>query len=254
MKDNYSNEVIFKNNELFQSNDYNNEKIAIYIVNIGGYDELLQPLIKSNNCDYYIVSDKKPKELGCFNWIDANKYLPNIKLTNVKKARYLKLHPHLLFKDYTYSIFIDGNVKCIDDISCFVNNINKTTKIAIHPHPCRDSIYSEIVSLKISGKGNYKTMKKQVSEYRKEKMPDHYGLFETNVLVRKHNDDNCIKIMEQWWNEIEIKSERDQLSFTYVLWKNGYNANDIGVICDSIKNNSKVLVIDHLEEYEKSDK
>lgn len=255
MKDNYANEKIFKDNEKGQIKEIDfNEKIVIYTVNIGKYDRLIQPLIKNENVDFILVSDKKPNDLGQWKWIDANKYIPSSNLSNVKKARFIKTHPHLIFNKYKYSIFIDGNIRCITDITEFIPKINKKTKIAIHPHPYRDCIYKEIESCKTTGKGNYNVMKKQLEEYEKEGMPKEFGLFETNVFIREHNDLNCIKIMDDWWNEINIKSERDQLSFTYVLWKNGYNANDIGVIYGSILDNPSVQVVDHLEIYEKEEK
>lgn len=251
-KDNFNNVNIFKNNESNQIHNISkNEKIAIYTVNIGGYDNLIQPLIIEENIDYFIVSDKKPLHLGVWKWIDASEFLLNQELSNVKKARYIKTHPHLIFPQYKYSIFIDGNIRCVSSISSFCEKINKDTKMAIHPHPYRDCIYKEIISCRITRKGNYSVMKRQVDEYRLEGMPESFGLFETNVFVREHNDSKCIDLMEKWWQEIYKKSERDQLSFTYVLWKNGYSANDVGVIYDSIMNNPCVQVIDHLEEYEK---
>ena len=49
--------------------------------------------------------------------------------------------------------------------------------------------------------------------------------FETNVLLRKHNTAECINLMNHWWEWIEKNSKRDQLSLTYVLWKNSVNVN-----------------------------
>ena len=247
-----------KNAELFKNNDKNiikkyskNDKIVIYTINIGGYDKLLQPLIINKNIDYYYLSDKKPDFLGAWKYIDIKPYIEKLDVNKTRKSRYLKINPHLIFPNYKYSIYIDSNIRIIDDISCFISNINKKTKIAIHPHPYRDCIYKELKCLKIKGKGNYKEMKQQCDEYKNNGMPKEFGLFENNIIIREHNDPKCINIMEQWWNELNTKSERDQLSFTYVLWKNNYTANDIGVICDSIKNNNKVHVIDHIEDYEK---
>lgn len=251
IKNNYDNEKLFKDNNYNQENNYNGEKIAIYTVNIGGYDTILQPVVKEENVDYFYVSDKKPNNLGKWIWIDANKYLKNVNTTNVKKARYIKTHPHLIFNDYKYSIFIDGNIRTITDITQFVKKINKNTKIAIHPHPYRECIYDEAVCCKNSGKGNSKVIDNQMKIYKKEGMPQKFGLFETNVVVREHNNEVCKAVMEGWWNEIEEKSERDQLSLTYVLWKQGLQANDIGIICDSIKNNYALQVLDHLDEYKK---
>ena len=45
------------------------------------------------------------------------------------------------------------------------------------------------------------------------------GLAETNVMVIRHNENETIELMENWWNEIYNYSHRDQLSFNLVLWK-----------------------------------
>ena len=251
-KDNYNNEKLFIDNEKNTIKSYDkNSKIVIYTVNIGKYDNLVQPLFDNENVDFILVSDNKPEHLGKWKWLDAKPIIGNLNLSNVKKARFIKTHPHLLFKDYKYSIFIDGNIRCVSDITKFINKINKTTKIAIHPHPYRDCIYSEIISCKIRGKGNYNVMLNQINKYKNEGMPKRFGLFETGVLVREHNNPICIDLMEKWWNEIKNNSERDQLSLTYVLWKNGYSANDFGIISNSIKDNNSLQIIDHIEDYMK---
>ncbi len=251
-KDNYANDKLFINNEDNMIKEYDkNERLAIYTVIIGKYDNLTQPLFTSDKVDYYVVSDIKPNNLGVWKWIDANQFLPNIELTNVKKARFIKTHPHLIFKDYKYSMFIDGNIRCITDVTSFIERINNKTKMAIHLHPYRDCIYKEAVSCKYTKKGNYETIKKQIIEYQNEGMPSEFGLFETGVIVREHNDPVCIDIMEAWWNEICNKSERDQLSLTYVLWKRGFVSNDIGIIYETIKDNPKLLLVNHVQIYDK---
>ena len=63
-------------------------------------------------------------------------------------------------------------------------------------------------------------MKPQMDRYKKEGFPENYGLLQSNILLRKHNKQDCIKLMEEWFNEIKNGSHRDQLSFNYVSWKN----------------------------------
>lgn len=250
--ENQNNENIFKNNDDNVIGEYDaKDNIAIYTCNIGGYDKPQEPLIVHKNCDYFFISDVKPEGLVNWKWLDAKEFLPDINLSTVKKARYLKTHPHLIFPNYKYSIFIDGNIKCVLDISDFIKRINKKTRIAIHPHPYRDCIYKEGYACEISKRGDIDRIKKQLKEYEAEGMPKGFGLFETNVFVREHNNELCKKIMEEWWNEIKDKSQRDQISFTYVLWKNGLVANDIGKIQNTILENNYVQVVPHLEEYQK---
>ena len=61
---------------------------------------------------------------------------------------------------------------------------------------------------------------KQLNVYRKEGFPEHYGLPQTCILLRYHNEESCIKLMETWWEQVKDYSHRDQLSFNYALWKN----------------------------------
>ena len=68
-----------------------------------------------------------------------------------------------------------------------------------------------------------------LSFLKKKGMPRHYGLNETNVIYRKHTESSIINLMESWWNCIRDISKRDQLSFSYVLWKNGIPVKDISI-------------------------
>ena len=36
--------------------------------------------------------------------------------------------------------------------------------------------------------------------------------------------------MEQWFKEYYEKEKRDQISLSYVLWKNGLDCNDVGLL------------------------
>ena len=56
-------------------------------------------------------------------------------------------------------------------------------------------------------------------KYKREKFPDDNGHAECCMIVRKHNDKNCINLMEKWFYEIKHNSYRDQLSFNYIFWK-----------------------------------
>ena len=49
--------------------------------------------------------------------------------------------------------------------------------------------------------------------YKKEKFPDNNGLIEGCLIIRKHNEKEVINQMENWFEEIEKYSHRDQLSF-----------------------------------------
>ena len=92
----------------------------------------------------------------------------------------------------------------------------------------RDCIYDEYNAIMNLGKNDpnqkYKddpqVMYNQVKRYQDEGYPSHNGLITGMVILRRHNEKDCIKVMEDWWTEIKYGSKRDQLSFNYVAWKN----------------------------------
>lgn len=195
------------------------ERIAVYTVIIGGYDTLKQPMFVSEQCDYYVVTDQEIKTDGtCWKRIDLNSYQVGDDFSNTKKARYVKTHPEVFFSDYKYSIFLDGNFLIVSDVVPLVEMLGSGS-FATHLHPINDCIYQEAKDIVALGKASEKEVEQQLAQYKQEGFPMHFGLCETNVLVREHLNPECIAIDQAWWDQMEKYTLRDQLSLTYVVWK-----------------------------------
>lgn len=223
-----------ENNYLRKSNYFSNEKIVIYTSIFGEYDSLAEPLSVPDNCEYYIITDQEVSDKSIWKKYDFSKFSNEIsKLSNIEKNRYFKMHPHLLFPDYNYSIYIDGNIKIITDLTEYIYYIEEGG-FAAHLHSKRDCVFDEFDAVKIFKKDT----KENIEYYRKllmkRNMPRHYGMLECNVLVREHNNEKCIEIMKEWWKEFCISTKRDQLSLPYVLFKYGYRIEDIGKLGTNI--------------------
>ena len=54
--------------------------------------------------------------------------------------------------------------------------------------------------------------------------------------------------MDDWWREFDDGAQRDQLSFMYALWKNGFSANDMNVIMGGVRHYDAFVFHDHVEE------
>jgi hypothetical protein len=93
--------------------------------------------------------------------------------------------------------------------------------MAVPKHFARDCVYDEAKECVILGKTKYDETQKQMDKYKNEGFPKNFGLGENNILFRKHNSENIIKLMNDWWEELNTQTKRDQLSLAYVLWKNG---------------------------------
>lgn len=230
----------------FQSTDkiFNNIKIAIYTVSTGKYDELKEPIYIDENIDYFVFTEQNIKEGSVWKKMDIPNKLKE--MPSLDQARYIKTHPHEFFEDYEYSMFIDGNIKITCDVKpLFYTMIEANKTIAIHKHQVRNCIYDEAKAIYAAGKASKKTLLSQIKNYKDNGFPERFGLFETNVVIRKHNDKDCKKIMDDWWNEMSIWTKRDQLSFTYSLWKNGKKAEYVLSLGNNSRRNPYFIVDAH---------
>ena len=135
-------------------------------------------------------------------------------------TRYFKLFPHLFFKDYDLSIYIDATF-------IVKGNLNEILLRALKPsfdiyflqHPKRNKIFQECSAVLHFKRDNKEIVNIVKNRYIKEKYPDNIGLTENSIIIRRHNKKKVIKLMEIWWNEIKKYSYRDQLSLNYAIWK-----------------------------------
>jgi len=217
------------------------ERIAVYTVLFGKYDDLKEPLYVSSQCDYYILTNQKIDNYSVWKNYPIDKFSERTKgFSNLELARFFKTHPHLLFPDYKYSMFIDANIQIVTDMVPVIQQLGNNF-IAIHNQPGRDCVYQEATEIIVIKKAPKDQIKPQVKAYKAEGFPEHYGLFRTCVVVREHNNETCKKVMDMWWNEMVKYSKRDQLSFTYCLWKLGLKKDSISSLGDDVRTNPRFI-------------
>lgn len=229
-------------------NKVHDGRIAVYTAIYGKYDRLREPLYVSPYCDYYAFTDQIiPKEST---WKNGNALLTNdfFLMDGYHKARFIKMFPHLLFGDYQYSIWIDGNVIVVADLYPLVDR-SMESYIAMFDNPLHDCTYTEANYIIFRCLADYEAVKKQMLTYKKEGFPSFFGMRETSIVVRKHLDPRCISLMEQWWQEINQHTMRDQLSLFYLLWKNSYFIDMIQSLGGFWKRNPRFKESTHLWHY-----
>lgn len=214
------------------------KKGVIYTCITGNYDQLNNHVYIDHDWDYICFTDSKDNNKSQNGWVI--KSLMYSELDDVRNARWHKLHPHILFPNYEKSIWIDGNIDIVDEgFFCDIENaIINNRKMSIAIHPDRNCIYDELQACIYFAKDDLEIMNRQVEKIRDEGFPAHYGLFETNIIYREHHNQMIVKIMEDWWKWIQKYSRRDQLSLTYVLWKNNYKVLPLDEV--SYRNSHKV--------------
>ncbi|SCY09675.1 Protein of unknown function [Lachnospiraceae bacterium XBB2008] len=222
-----------------------NKQVAVYTCICGGYDEVLEPLYINEQCDYYIITDRKPSETSKWKYIDIFDILPSFELDNVRKNRFCKIHGCEIFLDYAYSIYIDGNMLLTGDVMQYVKTVGRSgIGMFRMPKEGGDCLY--LHGVKMAGiKAPENVVRAQLREYMRQGMPRHFGLYECNFIVRNNQNALTQKIMRDWWREVYEKSFRDQISFTYVLWKNGLTCDDVGCLGNNVREIGEISRTSH---------
>ncbi len=134
-------------------------------------------------------------------------------------ARMIKILSHRWFPDADTTIWLDGAMSMNAPPTALLDWIARED-MAAFAHPSRDCAYAEGERCVVKGKAGRQVISRQLSAYRDQGFPEHFGLVETGVLVRRHTD--AVKeLNEAWWEQILRYSRRDQVSLPYVSWQKG---------------------------------
>ncbi len=205
------------------------KKIAVYTCIVDKYDNLQEPVSLSDACDYYVISDEKSSENSVFHYININDLVPGYVEDSTKKNRYCKINAHKIFPQYRYSIYFDGNMRLKANIvqKLFELPVTRVMALSRNPNKC---LYMDAMRAIELGRVNREVAMKQVEKYWLEGMPENFGSVTCGLLIREHNNPVCRKIMEEWWEQVELFSRKDQIAFPYIIWKNHYCMNDVGTV------------------------
>ena len=217
------------------------EKIAVYTSIFGNYETIHEPDIIPDNIDYYIITDNEIKPNS--RWRIRKVDLPP-GLNAAQKNRYVKMHPHLLFPEYKYSIYIDGSVHILSDLTPLIHRISGSG-FAMHKHSARDDVYDELIAAYYTKRITKERYRKYIDFLQQNNMPKNYGLVECGVIARNHENLLCNKIMEQWWEEYLHGINRDQICLAYVLFSNKIRISEINTLGSNMYMSSLFKILMH---------
>ena len=197
----------------------NKNKYVIYTSLTGGYDKLPQYEVLDDRFDYICFSNDYPDGSKVGQW--EIRKIPIREKSNIILSRFPKLQPHKILSEYEYSIWLDSNIIIIGD--AFYNNILKKISIGGEwygiAHPLRNCIYDEIIACREAGIIGYFKAKRLLKILLYEGFPKNYGLYENNLILRRHNTKIIIKIDDIWWTSFVDSIKRDQISLFFIFWK-----------------------------------
>jgi hypothetical protein len=213
-------------------------KVAVICANFRDYDDINENLnlIDKNKFDWFLFTDDKnlksefwtviTEPYHLMNKVDGINNLNNLDKEHfsypMMESKYYKLQTHHIFKDYDYFVWIDASIIILNNnlVNDILNIIKDgSVELINFIHPERNNIIDEKnLSMRMEKYKN-QNIPQQVDDYIKDGFVEK-GLYCCGFFCRKNNG-LINKIFDEWWIENIQKSFQDQISYPYVLWKNG---------------------------------
>lgn len=192
--------------------------VVVYSAVTTGYDVILPPLQVDPSYQYVLFADESVRSPG---W----KHAPLVKTFDspVLTNRYHKFFPHRLMPDTEFSIYVDGNIGIIGDVSKLMREfIESRAAIGLFRHRDRVTIDEEVEACIEMGKYDPLDLPKarhQLQYILQSGMPPAQQLTDNAVIFRWHKHPKHDDAMEEWWGHINTFTKRDQISLPYVIWE-----------------------------------
>lgn len=220
-------------------------RIVVYTVLFGSYDVVREPLFAPDNIDYVLITDQPAAESSQWMRLDAGQVPAAYRDDPVLANRWCKMHPHLLFPTYDYSIYVDANIWVFSDLTPLTAGLDRYP-VAMFRHKHRMCVYDEVKACIVQKKDDPQTLKAYGRLLRSRGIPRRWGLLEASVIARRHNDPTCVSLMDAWWEAFLRNSRRDQISLIDCLWTAGIEPQRIGTLGSNLQQCRLFLQMGHL--------
>ena len=192
--------------------------LVIYTVITGNYDDLRQPLCVDKRFKYVCFSNEFSEEkIGVW----EIRKIPLVVKDSQRLSRFPKIKPHELLQEFDYSVYMDANLviskvgfyKHIEEL------IEQEQLLAGVKNGWRDCLYDEGFRCILSKLDSPSKIISEMRYIKSEGFPSNYGMYEANIIFRNHHHEKVINQCNMWWDMVQQFAKRDQLSFSYTLWK-----------------------------------
>ena len=151
-----------------------------------------------------------------------------------------------LYTDCEASLWMDGSVHVLDDrFLRLVREQLSQHELILWDHPEeRDCFLQEANHCHDWPKYREGPLLQQAAHYLSEGMPEHFGLWATGSIARRHSD-RMQRLGDAWLAEMERWTIQDQVSLPYLLWREGIVPGTFGL--DQL-DNDMVVIMAHAQE------
>jgi len=181
-----------------------------------GKDKLLDPPQKFDNCDYFAFVDKKTDDVKIWEQKDIIGYSSIDNFRGRRNAKPYKLLSTLMFPDYEYIIWEDGNHQLKVDPQTIIDEYGDFN-MYVFKHPDRNCLYEEIKACLTWKLDTIENLQSQYNFYKNMGYPANNGLYELSTFMFK-NTHRVKEFQLMWFEQITKFSSRDQISFPFCVW------------------------------------
>lgn len=194
-------------------------KNALITCIVGGYDWLKDPVVVTAGWDYLCFSDRG---LGSAIW--QARPLPELPVGPDDPKRYSSLfkilHHRFIDAEYDTCITIDGSMTVNACLDRFLGEFRPgEADLVLARHPDRKCVFDEAEAVIGFHLDDPAVVRAQMRRYAAGGMPAAAGLFGTRVMAKKNRSAPLRALCEDWGDEVQHGSRRDQLALPYVLWR-----------------------------------
>lgn len=193
--------------------------IAVYTAVAGNKRVTLRdPPVVHAGVDYIAFTDQDTRSLKVWQIRPIIPYTMASMFTNRRNAKVFKILPEIFLGEYDATIYHDGGHFCLMPPSEIFDTYmpGQTDDLAVFKHRWNTCVYDEGVDIIKGNRDLPGIVNAQLKAYRNSGYPEHNGLFELGVIIRKRSYRNTL-INLRWWEQICKWSSRDQLSFPFVM-------------------------------------
>lgn len=195
-----------------QENQKNNKNI-IYCCITGGKDTLSEDInIKGAKAVCFTDDPTLKSE----KW--EIRQIPSLYKDIRRDSRTVKMLPHIFFPEAEHSLYVDGNIICKVPMQRIISEWLQDDDIAVFKHHTRDCLFQEAQECIRLGLDDKDVIERHIERYKG--FPEHKGLYQCGVILRRHTP-RIKRLNEAWHAEYVTGAKRDQISFPYVLEKEG---------------------------------
>ncbi|MEX0964643.1 MAG: hypothetical protein WDZ52_11455 [Pseudohongiellaceae bacterium] len=171
--------------------------------------------------DFIAVHDSHHQPFRGWGSINVDESYPHDPEKYAHKQRYARMLPHLFFRDYEYSVYLDPKWELTPEfIELCAEQVRRKKSWLVPPHPNRENLVQEFLFPFLNGALSLQECKKAI-DYLASINTDFSRFFPslTGWLIRQHNQTNR-QIGERWFDLLLNCYEnnvRDQIVFPFAV-------------------------------------